>query len=108
MSGNVNLLKRVYGQFNARDIEAVLAAMHEDVLWANGMEGGYVQGRNEVRNYWTRQWAIINPHVEPLSFRDGADREIMVEVHLVVRDLQGNLLTDTNIGHTFVIENGLI
>jgi len=28
--------------------EAVLSAMHEDVIWANGMEGGYVRGRDEV------------------------------------------------------------
>jgi hypothetical protein len=29
-------------RFNARDMETVLAALHEDVLWANGMEGGHV------------------------------------------------------------------
>ena len=43
MSDEVELLKRVYDRFNARDMEAVLAAMHEDVTWANGMEGGHVQ-----------------------------------------------------------------
>jgi hypothetical protein len=32
------------------------------------MEGGYVHGREGVREYWTRQWAIVGPHVEPLSF----------------------------------------
>jgi ketosteroid isomerase-like protein len=42
MSDEVDLLKRVYDRFNARDMEAVLASMHEDVMWANGMEGGHV------------------------------------------------------------------
>src|SRR6266567_4708485 len=56
MSDEVDLLKRVYDRFNARDMETVLAAMHEDVIWANGMEGGHVHGRDEVRSYWTRQW----------------------------------------------------
>ncbi|MGC2184767.1 MAG: hypothetical protein WA637_15935 [Terriglobales bacterium] len=42
MSDEVDLLKRVYDRFNARDMETVLAAMHEDVIWANGMEGGHV------------------------------------------------------------------
>jgi ketosteroid isomerase-like protein len=40
MSDEMDLLKRVYDRFNARDMETVLAAMHEDVIWANGMEGG--------------------------------------------------------------------
>lgn len=42
MSFDVKFLKQVYERFNARDIETVLAALHLDVTWANGMEGGYV------------------------------------------------------------------
>jgi len=108
MSDEVELLKRVYDRFNARDMETVLAAMHEDVLWANGMEGGHVRGRNEVRSYWTRQWAMIDPHVEPVAFASGPDGELIVEVHQVVRDLSGNLLADKMVGHVFRIENGLV
>ena len=108
MSDEVDLLKRVYDRFNARDMEAVLAAMHEDVIWANGMEGGHVRGRNEVRSYWIRQWAMIDPHVEPVAFADRPDVEEIVEVHQVVRDLNGNLLADKMVGHVFRIENGLV
>jgi hypothetical protein len=107
MSDEVELLKRVYDRFNARDMETVLAAMHEDVLWANGMEGGYVHGRNEVRSYWTRQWAVFDPHVEPVAFASGLHGEVIVEVHQVVRDLNGNLLAEM-VGHMFRIENGLV
>jgi len=64
MSDEVALLNRIYARFNARDIETVLAAMREDVAWANGMEGGHVHGRDGVRSYWARQWAIVDPHVE--------------------------------------------
>jgi hypothetical protein len=108
MSANVELLKRVYDQFNAREIEAVLAAMHEDVMWANGMEGGYVHGRDEVRSYWTRQWAMMDPHVEPVQLTDGPEGEVVVEVHQVVHDLEGKLLADKTVTHVFRIANGLI
>ncbi|MGH9528316.1 MAG: nuclear transport factor 2 family protein [Terriglobales bacterium] len=108
MLDEVDLLKRVYDRFNARDMEAVVSAMHEEVIWANGMEGGHVYGRNEVRSYWTRQWGMINPHVEPLAFAHGPEGEVVVEVHQVVRDLNGNLLADTMVGHVFRIENCLI
>ena len=108
MSDEVDLLKRVYDRFNARDMETVLAAMHEDVIWANGMEGGHVHGRDEVRSYWARQWTMVDPHVEPVAFARGPQGEVVVEVHQVVRDLNGNLLADKMVGHVFRIENGLI
>jgi ketosteroid isomerase-like protein len=108
MSDEVDLLKRVYDRFNARDMKTVLAAMHEDVIWANGMEGGHVHGRDEVRGYWTRQWTMIDPHVEPVAFAQGSEGEVVVEIHQVVRDLNGNLLADKMVGHVFRIENGLI
>ena len=73
MSDDVDLLKRVYDRFNARDMETVLAAIHENVIWANGMEGGHVHGREEVRSYWTRQWTMVDPHVEPVAFARGLE-----------------------------------
>jgi hypothetical protein len=108
MSEEVEFLKHVYESFNARDLDSALAALHEDVIGANGMEGGHVHGRDGVRNYWTRQWAIINPHVEPVGFTNGSDGEVVVEVHAVVRDLNGSLLTDKMVGHVFRIEKGLV
>jgi hypothetical protein len=108
MSTQVKLLKRVYDLFNARDMESVLAAMHQNVIWANGMEGGHAHGRDEVRNYWTRQWAMVDPRVEPVEFSCGDEGEIVVEVHQVVRDLSGNLVADKMVGHVFRIEDGLI
>jgi hypothetical protein len=104
----VEFLKYVYDRFNARDIETVLASLHEDVMWANGMEGGHVHGRDAVRSYWTHQWAMIDPHVEPVGFSKGPQDEVIVEVHQVVHDLKGALLLDQMVGHIFTIENGLI
>lgn len=108
MSDEVELLKRVYERFNARDMETVLAAMHEDVVWANGMEGGHVHGRDAVRSYWTRQWAIVDPHVDPVGFSIGTDGATIVEVHQVVHDLEGRLLVDQRVGHIFRVEDGQI
>jgi len=108
MSVDVEFLKQVYQRFNARDLENVLAALHPDVTWANGMEGGHVHSRDAVRSYWIRQWAMVDPHVEPTAFSSGPDGETIVEVHQTVRDLQGAVLVDQTVGHIFTIENGLI
>jgi len=94
MDGNMDVLKRMYDRFNARDIDGVLAALADDVAWANGMDGSHVHGREAVREYWTRQWAIVSPHVEPVSFDTAADGSIVVEVQQSVRDLEGRPLQD--------------
>ena len=108
MFDQLEILKSLYERFNARDMEGVLAGMHEDVIWPNGMEGGHVHGRDQVRSYWTRQWAMVDPRVDPVEFSSRPGGEIVVEVHQVVRDLKGNLLGDKMVGHIFRIENGLI
>src|SRR5436305_10208648 len=108
MPDDVELLKRVYALFNGRDIESVLAAMHPDVVWANGMEGGHVHGCDEVRSYWERQWEIVDPHVEPVEISSNDKGEVAIKVHKVVRDLKGNLLVDRLVIHVFQVRNGLI
>jgi ketosteroid isomerase-like protein len=107
-SADIEFLGRLYERFNARDMVAILATMHRDVIWANGMEGGHVHGHEGVREYWTRQWAMIDPHVEPVNFGVLAEGGTEVEVHQVVRDLKGSILSDKMVRHIFRIEDGLI
>jgi hypothetical protein len=108
MPSNQELLATAYEKFNGRDLEAVLALMHADVDWANGMTGGRVLGRGNVRDYWRGQWAILDPRVEPVSFKEGEDGRIRVSVHQVVRDLAGKVLMDQMVEHVYVISDGLI
>jgi len=102
------LLIAAYQAFNARDIDAILAVMHPDLDWPNGMEGGRVNGRENVRQYWTRQWGVLDPRVEPVSIEDDAAARNVVRVHQVVRDLAGNLVVDQFVEHVYTIRDGLI
>jgi ketosteroid isomerase-like protein len=98
------LLEHAYAGFNARDIEAVLAALHEDVVWPNGWEGGYVRGHDEVRAYWTRQWQSLNPTVQPTRYSIDQQGQVVVLVHQIVRDLEGQVLVDQFVQHAYRIE----
>ena len=71
------------------DTEAILAMMRDDVVWANGMDGGHVR----VRDYWTGQWAMVDPEVEPIGFSAGPDGAAEVEVRQAVRDRAGRVLS---------------
>lgn len=102
------LLKAAYADFNARRMDAVLARMHRDVEWANGMEGGHEHGVEAVRSYWTRQWAAVDPHVEPVKIEAVGEGRFVVEVHQVVRDRNGAVLMDTTVHHAYRLRDGLI
>ncbi len=102
------ILQAAYRDFNARNIDAVLSRMLPEVAWANGMEGGHVHGKDEVRTYWTRQFTTLNPHVEPIQIEPDEHGNWEVEVHQVVHDTEGNLLLDTTVYHTYQFRNGLI
>ncbi|MGH6860224.1 MAG: nuclear transport factor 2 family protein [Phyllobacterium sp.] len=115
MDADVECLRRIYDRFNARDIDGVLAALADDVAWANGMEGGHVHGREALREYWTRQWTLVSPHVEPVDFRRTADGAIIAEVRQIVRDLEGQPLQgethglkDRTLGHVFRFRAGKV
>jgi ketosteroid isomerase-like protein len=108
MDEATELLKAAYREFNARRLDAVLALMQPDVAWPNGWEGGYVHGHEGVRDYWTRQWAVLDPHVEPVAIRPQADGRMAVEVHQVVRDREGKLLADAMVRHVYTLRGGLI
>jgi len=108
MKTNRELLIAAYRAFNARDIDTILPMMHPDVDWPNGMEGGRVNGQESVRRYWTRQWGILDPHVEPVSIEDAEAGRSVVRVHQVVRDLTGNLVVDQFVEHVYTFRDGLI
>lgn len=102
------MLTRVYDAFNRRDIEAVLADMHPDVEWPNGMEGGYEHGHDAVRQYWTRQWSMIDPSVTPAAFGQEPDGRIAVSVRQVIRNLAGEVIADRDVEHVYRLRDGLI
>jgi hypothetical protein len=101
------LIRDIYAAFNARDIEAAVSRMHDDVDWPNAWEGGRLHGRAAVREYWARQFAAIDPHVEPTGITQRGD-EVDVTVHQTVRDHDGNLLADGEVRHVYTFRDGRI
>jgi ketosteroid isomerase-like protein len=108
LPATIDLLRHIYIAFNRREIDTVLAAMHPDVDWPNGWEGGRVHGHVAVREYWTRQFKAVSSQVEPQSFVTEEDGRIVVKVHQVVHDVSGKLLSDSMVEHVYSIDKGLI
>ncbi|MBV8833408.1 MAG: nuclear transport factor 2 family protein [Acidobacteriaceae bacterium] len=108
MADNRTLIEQAYSAFNKRNIDGALALMTEDVSWPKASEGGRVVGKEEIRAYWTRQWGEFDPHVEPLSTSQEDGGKVRVRVHQVVRSLEGDVLSDSEVFHIFTLNNGRI
>ncbi len=108
MTNTKALIEQAYSAFNKRDIDGALALMTEDVSWPKASEGGRVVGKEEIRAYWTRQWREFDGHVEPLAITEEDRGRIRVRVHQLVRNLEGNVLSDSEVLHVFTVNSGLI
>src|SRR3954447_11596408 len=108
MANTNALIAQVYSAFNRRNIDEALGLMSENVDWPKASEGGRVIGKEEIRAYWTRQWAEFDPHVEPIEVTEHEASRIDVKVHQLVKDLKGDVLSDQIVLHVFSITNGLI
>lgn len=98
----------LYAAFNAHDVEGVLAVMHPEVAWPNRLHGGWVHGHAAVRDYWTRQWEVLDPRVTPVRVVADEEGNVAVDVHQVVRDRAGVLLIDQPLCHVYRFRGGLI
>ena len=108
MSSNRQFLQNLYDAFNKGETETIISVMHPDVKWANGVEGGFVYGRDAVCEYWTNQYKVIQVQLETLKFETDENNRNVVTVHQLIKDLQGNLLADATVQQIFTIEDGLI
>jgi hypothetical protein len=102
------VIERCYAAFNSRDLNAALAGLHPNVDWPNALDGGRVLGHEAVRRYWERQFEAIDPSVEPLALAEDERGRVVVEVHQVVRDLDGNVLVDQELRHVYTFSEGLV
>ena len=108
MPDTKTIIEQVYSAFNKRDIDGALALMTQDVSWPKASEGGKVVGKEEIRAYWTRQWGEFDPHVEPLAMTGEDGGKTRVRVHQLVKSLQGDVLSDSEVRHAYTTANGLI
>lgn len=108
MADTKTVINEAYAAFNKRDIDGALALMTQDVIWPKASEGGKVVGKEEIRAYWTRQWGEFDPHVEPLAITEEDGGRTRVRVHQLVKSLEGDVLSDSEVLHVFTVNGGLI
>jgi ketosteroid isomerase-like protein len=102
------VVRAAYEAFNARDVEAGVALMTDDVAWPNVPEGGVVRSRDGVRAHWQEQFEAVDPHIELLGVDADGDGRVRASVRQIVRSHEGTVLSDDRVTHVYSMRAGLI
>ena len=102
------LVQRVYNSFNSKNANDALALIHPHAEWANAMEGGLLNGHDEINSYWHRQWSYVDWHVKFVDLSVEDSGQVVVNTNQIIRDFSGNIISIRDVQHAFRIENGLI
>ena len=105
---NRDSVGKAYQSFNNKTINLILSLMHPDVSWPKGVHGDYIEGYDNLRNYWIKQWSEIYINIKPLTLKENPKGQIEATVHQIINDLQGNITSDKILKHIYSFEDGLI
>ncbi len=100
------LLRQAYAAYNSQDLEALVALVSDDVDWPDGRVR--LHGKDEVRAYWTEQWARTRTHDEPVTFSRRDDGRIAVLISQVVRSPDGSVISEGHFLHLHRLEGNRI
>ena len=107
---NVELTRRAFQAFNDRDLDAVLAGLHDEVEAfprLAAVEGGY-RGHDGIRRWWAQLLGTFPDfHVEILEVRDLGEF-IVVALRLRGRGGESDAPVDAAVWHVNQLRNGKV
>lgn len=102
------LLSRAYEAYNARNLEALGAVLHDDAEWPDSLEGGLVTGRAAVIAYFARQFDLMQLDARQITVREEPPSRIVLDIQYAVRSREGQLWSDTRAVLAYDFADGLI
>jgi len=102
------LLTKVYEAYNRRDFAALSAFLAPDTNWPDMVEGGRLVGPTALSDYWARNDKMITVDIAMVSVTALPDGRVAAEVNQIVRNLAGQVWSDTCERHIFTLCDGMI
>lgn len=102
------LIQQAYVAFNTCDTPTLLTMLHPQVRWAKTHQGDYMTGPDEVLRHWLKLWQEIDVNDEPTAIKELTDGRLEVAVHQVVKDKQGNTISDGRLIAFYAFQEELI
>jgi len=102
------LLTRLYEAYNRRDLAAFSALLADDVDWPDQIQGGRLIGLDAVATYWTENDKMITVDAAPVAFATRPDGRVAVDVNQIVRNLAGQVWSDSCQRQVFTLRDGKV
>jgi ketosteroid isomerase-like protein len=102
------LLTRAYEAYNRRDFAAFSALLTSDVDWPDQIQGGRLIGHDALAAYWAANDKVIKVDSAPVTFTTLPDGRIAVDVNQIVRNLTGQVWSDSCVRQIFTLRDDKI
>ena len=102
------LLTKVYDAYNRRDFAALSACLTPDTDWPDLVEGGRLIGPEALGAYWARNDKMITVDIAVVSIATLPDGRVAADVNQIVRNLAGQVWSDTCERHIFTLRDGRV
>jgi ketosteroid isomerase-like protein len=102
------LLTKVYDAYNRRDFADLSVFLAPDTNWPDLVEGGRLIGPEALGAYWARNDKMITVDIAVVSITNQPDGRVAAEVNQVVRNLAGQVWSDTCERHIFTLRDGMV
>ena len=107
---NVELTRRAFQAFNDRDLDALLAGLHDEVEAyprLAAVEGGY-RGHDGIRRWWAQLLGTFPDfHVEVLEVRDLGE-SVLLALRLSGRGAESDTPLDAAVWHVNHFQDGQV
>jgi len=101
------VIKQAYFAFNKRDMDGALALMVEGVSWPKASESGKIVGKEEIRLLDSALGRVRSP-CRTACNHQGTRGQSPRKSTPLVKNLDGDILSDTEVVHVFHVDNGRI
>lgn len=102
------LLTKVYDAYNRRDFADLSVFLAPDTNWPDMVEGGRLVGPKALSDYWNRNDKLITVDIAVVSIAALTDGRVAADVNQIVRNLAGQVWSDTCERHIFTLRDGRI
>ena len=104
------ILRQVISAWQAKDIDGVLAHMHDDIVWPDTLDNDEkpLVGKEAVLGHFARMFATILANVQLIRILDETPNSLAVEAQYSVESPDGRIWTDTRAALTYHFKEGLL
>jgi ketosteroid isomerase-like protein len=108
MTPDEDRIAELYAAINARDVDATVSCYAPHARFADGLEGGMLEGLHAIRAHFVHLFETIRVELSVIDFVREPDGRLRTRLHVDTRGPGGGLWQDGTVIVWYRLERGLI